>query len=198
MRSPNRVIHIQTWGTNPNQFIPSDIVVITPLEFAVFMGELKLTAMLFLYGADPIHNRIFEHEGVVHFERVEDVDDPQWPIKGFEGLERLVDRNSAQMRSLLWMLKFLHDGSIDLADYYDFLLGCLDFLGPVLGFSETDLDSFIRTSMSVLRRKGIPDHLSQEITDNALRLHLREVLKKYATVRRSPRFMEEHAEVWVL
>ena len=182
---------------NPNPFMPNDHIVITPLEFAVFMGEAKLTALLFLYGADPIHNTIFDHEGAIYFERVEDIYNPKEPIKGFEGLEQLVDRNDANMKALLRLLKFLNDESITLGENYNGLVLSLRQIARVLEYSDAEAQAFIVTSMLSMKQTGMPDNIAREITENALRLHLREVLTKYAKVRRSPRFRKDWAEIWV-
>ncbi|KAL9182102.1 hypothetical protein ACHAXT_012445 [Thalassiosira profunda] len=163
----------------------------TGLEFAVWQGDWKMGALLFVHGADP-KNNAFDGaiETVLSVAGLEsraildgfDAQDPQ-PVQGFAGLRLLVDSEDEGLgEAYLYIMECLFSGSIPLhREGYRKLAGCMDALSADLRCSLADLHSFVASTYLCVKRAGLPRDAALLVVERAVLDKLWSLLEAFAT-----------------
>jgi len=138
----------------------------TGLEWAVYWEDWKMTAIFFVFGADPEHN-IFD--GIMGmppgYVPLPSFVNPGQPVPGFAGLHLLLDEeeNEEYGKAYLKVMQVCYNGTLDIRRDLPPLLPHLDTVKEDLKLSDSDCKNRTMATLLCLRKVGIPDEIADRI-----------------------------------
>ena len=108
-----------------------------------------------------------------------DAENPQ-PVKGFVGL-RLLNQGHEVGEAYLFIMECLHRGSISLPEQYQKLANCVSLVSDDLGFSASELKSFVLASLLSLKKSGLSSDVALPTVEGAVLATLWSRLEAFAT-----------------